>query len=183
MFLLLLTHLQVMPPFLDFTFGFGRRHYAEKFPYGGISVEKRLSDASRGMVLRQLGRSGRDYSLCYNLRSVEAAPEQESWPWSIRQMAIYHSFDVVTGHSVWIVVKANDLIEKRVKEESQSIEHADISTFDTNSQALGATLAAHLIYVKWVSENWCWYIDFLEETVEKLTRRESIVPVDRPRQV
>jgi hypothetical protein len=183
MFLQLLTHLQVMPSFLDYTLSFGRRHYAQKFPYGGISVERRLSDASRGLVLRQLGRSGRDYSLCYNLRSVEPTPEQEGLPWSIRQMAIYHSFDVVTGHSVWIVVKANDLVEKRVKEESQSNEHSDISTFDTNSQALGATLAAHLIYVKWVSENWCWYIDFLEETVEKLTRRESIVPVDNPRQI
>lgn len=180
MFLLLLTHLQVMPPFLDFILTFGRRHYAQKFPFGGIRLEQRLTDASRGHVLSQLGRSGRDYSMCYNLRSVEASPEQEDWPWSVRAMAIYHFFDVVTGHAAWIVVKANDLIEKRVKEESQSIDHPDISTFDTNSQALGATLAAHLIYIKWVSENWCWYIDFLEETAEKLTRRESIVPVDSP---
>jgi hypothetical protein len=73
----------------------------------GFRQENHLNAAERTHKISSLGRSGRDFHMCYNLKSVERYPSASHWLWSIRQMAVYHSFDVETGKTFWIVLKAN----------------------------------------------------------------------------
>lgn len=175
---LLLSYHQVMPGCLDFIVTFGNRHYAQEFPYTGFRHQLRLSDSSRGQMIRELGRSGRDLSLCFNLRSVERS--RDKWPWAIRQTAVYHSFDTLSGRATWIVTKANLLMEKRIQSATIKKIPTEIAQFETNSEAFSANLFTHLIFADWAGENWRWYIDFLEEEAQNLTRHVLQTSVQKP---
>jgi hypothetical protein len=106
----LFSYVQVMPCFLDFVFPFGEQEYAQDFYFSGLREETSLDSGGGYPAISELGRSGREMRLCYNLRSVEASSGQTNLPWSIRQTAVYHEFDIETGRSVWITVKGNKLI-------------------------------------------------------------------------
>src|SRR5688572_3951480 len=82
MFVCALTHHQVMPAFLDFIFPFGLQEYLQDFYFSGFREDTRL--LSTGLIIPNLGRSGREIRLCYSLKSVEASNGNTSWPWSIR---------------------------------------------------------------------------------------------------
>ncbi|KAL0253079.1 hypothetical protein SLS55_010529 [Diplodia seriata] len=161
---LLFTYNQVIPAFLDFVLTFGRREHAQELHYGGFRSESRLLDSS--MRIPEMGRSGRNFRLCYNLKSVERSPRQTDWPWSVRQTAIHHTFDIVTGRAAWIVVKGDGLMENRVKEATDPSSRAAASQFDTNSRSFASSLNTHLIYIDWAGENWQSYIDFLEDEAQ-----------------
>ncbi|OJD33251.1 mitosis inhibitor protein kinase swe1 [Diplodia corticola] len=174
---LLFTYHQVMPAFLDFVLTFGRREHGQELHYGGFRSESRLLDSSTRIP--EIGRSGRDFRLCYNLKSVEHSPKQTDWPWSVRQTAIHHTFDIVTGRASWIVVKGDGLMENRVKEATDPSSRAAASQFDTNSRSFASSLNTHLIYIDWAGENWQSYIDFLEDEAQDKTRRVLSADVDR----
>lgn len=176
---LLFTYNQVIPAFLDFVLTFGRRERAQELHYGGFRSESRLLGSPNSIKIPELGRSGRDFRLCYNLKSVEPSPRQVDWPWSVRQTAIHHSFDIVTGRASWIIVKGDDLIENRVKEATDPAGHTDTSCFDTNSRSFASSLNTHLVYIDWAGENWQTYIDFLENQAQGDTRRVLSADVDK----
>jgi hypothetical protein len=117
MFSFLFTYHQVMASFLDFVFPFGKQVYARDFHFSGFREESRLVYDSKDAGIPGLGRSGIGLKLCYNLRSVERSSEP-SLPWSIRQTAVYHDFDLETGRTLWVIVKGNKLIKNRMNESS-----------------------------------------------------------------
>jgi hypothetical protein len=163
-----------MPAFLDFLFCFGRLQDAQDFHFSGFRHETHLIGAERALNITKLGRSGRDIHMCYNLKSVERYPSQPHWPWSIRQMAVYHSCDVETGNSFWIILKGNQVMKQRVESATRNSAHSEISSFDGIGQAFASSLATQLLLCDWCVENWRWYINFLEETLREATRRASI---------
>ncbi|OCL06941.1 hypothetical protein AOQ84DRAFT_342611 [Glonium stellatum] len=163
-----LSYHQVMPTFLDFLFPFGQQEYPQDFHFSGFRHQSRLREVDRGLRIPELGRSGKDFQLCYSLKSVESSKGQVEWPWSIRQMAIYHSFDFESGRTVWIVIKGNRLMRNRVKQTTGANKRSRL--FDTPSHALSAALETHLVYSDWSAENWRWYINFLEEQLQTSTR-------------
>lgn len=175
MALRLLSFHDVMPSFLDFILTFGKRHHAEEFPFQGFRQRTRLSNDARGLEIPELGRSGQDLSICYNLRSVEQSKDE--WPWAMRQTAVYHSFDVKLGRSTWIVAKANRLIEDRIRSATGNGLRAAKS--DTKRHEFSANILMHLTFIEWASENWRWYIDFLEEQAQALTRPTLKMSVQR----
>ena len=168
MFLYALTYHQVAPEFLDFVFPFGWQEYQDDFHFSGFREETRLLTAERGLNIRELGRSGQDFRLCYALKSVEKS-SQESGPWSVRQIAIYHSFEVDTGKMFWISIKGNEVMRDRIKEATESTK---LKKYQIRSAAgaFATTLETHLIVCEWAAENWRWYINFLEKKLEDLTR-------------
>jgi hypothetical protein len=180
MLMLALTYHQVMPSFLDFIFPFGRQLYPQDFHFSGFRIENRLSPLEIGLSLPELGRSGRGYRLCYSLRSVERSTSQKDWPWSIRQTSIYHEFNIDSGHSAWVIVKGSELMKTRVMSATESSEPSELTTFGTTDRAFAASLATQLIFCDWSAENWRWYINFLEEALQKTTRRILSTPVDAP---
>ena len=155
-----------MPSFLDFVFPFGKQETAQDFYYASLRDDNNISQNSKAIEIPELNRSGSEVRTCYNLRSVEQSEGQAGLPWSIRQSAIYHSFDVITGQSVWINVKGNKLIKNRILEAAAS---DTLSKIQSRSAAFSATFAVHLLMCDWAVENWRWYINDLETELGRLT--------------
>jgi hypothetical protein len=159
-----------MPAFLDFIFPFGLQEYAQDFHFSGFREETHLLDTEKGLQIQKLGRSGRDICMCYSLKSVERL-DGENWPWSIRQTAAYHSFDVETGRAFWILVKANEVIEERVQASTSPDRLARQGGLEDSWRCFSSTLETHLILCDWSVENYRWYINFLEEVLRDITSR------------
>ena len=175
-----LTHYQVMASFLDFIFPFGMQEYPQDFYFSGLREETALQSLPQGLVIPKLGRSGREIRVCYNLKSVETSKSSREWPWSIRQTAVYHSFDVETGKSFWIVVKGSELIKDRIQEATRkgSNSSPELRSFETTAQAFNSTLATHLVLCDWCDEEWRWYLKYPEERLQDATRR-GLAIIDR----
>ena len=178
MLTLVFTYHQVLPSFLDFLFPFGNQQYAQDFHFSGFKSEDRVSDVDSGLSIPQLGWSGRDFQLCYNLKSIEPSKGQPEWPWSVRQSALYHSFDVETGRTNWIIIKGDQLLKKRIMSATGSRGVPETSNFGTVDRAFASTLAIHVLVCEWSRENWRWYINFLEEALQTLSRPTLSAMVD-----
>lgn len=107
-----------MPETVDFLLAFGITEHPKDFQYSGFRSQMRLGDEQNRLILRTFGRSGRELRLCHLLRSVEredfAGLPQQTWPWQLQATLTYHAFDVETEQSVWLIVKANGLIKRRI---------------------------------------------------------------------
>lgn len=169
MFSFLCTFYQVPPSFLDFVFPFGLREHAQDFHFSGLRDESLLASYDRACVLSELDRSGRYIRFCYNLRSVEPSQSQSKLPWSIRQCAVYHTFDVENGRTSWIIVKGNKNIKNRLTEASERQTYGG-NSLNPRSDAFAASLDTHLLLCNWSGENWRWYINDLEDQLQTLTR-------------
>ena len=163
------TYQQVMPGFLDFIFTFGKQANERDLHIGGFRYQTRLPKTKRGLSVPELGWSGCDYRLCYNLKSIEHA-QGGGGPWSIRQAAVHHSFDVESGQASWIVVKANKLLQNQVKSATGSRGLPELISYTDLDKAFSSTLTIHLIFCGWAGENWRRYIDFLEDSLQETTR-------------
>ena len=173
---------QVMPSFLDFLFSFGAQHHAKDFFFTGFHHDTRLSDLEKHAAIPALGRSGQILQLCYSLRSVEASPDQEKWPWSIRGTATHHAFDLDTGRSSWLIVKGEGgaSMKERIITETSSQNGNMLNNFGTPSQAFSSAMSTHLLLCNWSIENWRWYINYMEEEVQAITRKTLSVTVAKP---
>ena len=167
-----------MASFLDFVFPFGRQMYTQDFHFSGFRYEANLTESEKGMVIPELNRSGKDLKMCYSLKSVEESVVQKEWPWSIRQASVHHSFDVITGVMSWVVVKGNKLIKDRVQAATNPRSRSTIKDIKDARSAFAASLATHLLIAGWCSEEWRWYIGFLEEEFHNTTRRALAVKVE-----
>lgn len=173
---------QVMPSFLDFLFSFGAQHHAKDFFFTGFRHDTRLSGLEKSVAIPALGRSGRTLRLCYSLRSVEASPDQEAWPWSIRGAATHHTFDFDTGRTSWLIVKGEKgaSMKDRILAETGSQNGNMLNKFDNRDQAFSSTMSTHLLLCNWSVENWRWYVNHLEQEVQAITRKTLSVTVARP---
>ena len=175
------TYFQVMPEFVDFLLLFGQQEHAPDLYCSGFYQRTCLAGVELGTKADTRKWSGRDLQVCYSLKSVEPSPSQRHWPWSIRHCAVHHSFDAENIRSTWLIIKGNTLIEKRVKSiTSEKAAPIGKSAFETIEKAFGASLTTHLILCDWSSENWRWYIKFLEERFEKLTGESITTNADVP---
>jgi hypothetical protein len=174
-----LTHHQVMVSFLDFIFPFGMQEYLEDFYFNGFREESRLSSPATGLVIPKLGRSGRDIRLCYNLKSVERSSDKH-WPWSIRQTAVYHSFDVEYGKALWIMVKGNELMKERIRSSAANgaVGPTDLKNFGSTCEAFVSSLATHIMLAEWCDEDWRWYLNYLEGRLHDATRRATAILIE-----
>jgi hypothetical protein len=178
MLALALSYCQVMPAFLDFIFTFGDQEYPTDF-FTGFRSENRLSAINRGLPIPELGRSGVGYQICYSLKSVEESKDPRR-PWSIRQAAVYHSFDLETGRATWIMIKGNLRTKNGVVKATEDNDRPHLRSFGTLSQAFVSSLETHLILCEWAGEGWRWYINFLEQDLRGVTGEVLLATVDRP---
>jgi hypothetical protein len=170
-----LSYHQVSPAFLDFIFPFGKQIGAQYNDINGVRNESRLFEKQTSPAIDALCRSGREIRMCYNLRSVEVSPKQTPLPWSIRHTAVYHSIDLVTGHVVWVNIKGNQVLEKRVEADSTIAKLAA-----SRDSSLAASLMTHLVFAEWAGEGWRSYINVLESKVQNETTRTIATPVEEP---
>ncbi|KAF2265884.1 hypothetical protein CC78DRAFT_567210 [Lojkania enalia] len=175
------TYNQVLPGFLDFVFPFGKTEFARDSQYSGLRHESSIDNEEfQSLTVSELGRSGRDIRICYSLKSVESSKANAEWPWSIRSMAVYHSFDVMTGHTEWVIVKGNTLMKSRIASATNSHKLQSMTTFDTVEDSFASSLGFHQLFGDWSAEGWRWYINFLEDEFQGLTRHALAIVVDNP---
>ncbi|KAI1370249.1 hypothetical protein F4677DRAFT_438915 [Hypoxylon crocopeplum] len=167
----ILTFHQVMPAFLDFLYVFGEQIDATDLQFSSFHEQVVLAEPLDGMPLAGLGRSGKHYQICYNLKSVAlTSVNKEDFTlnvWSIRQAVFHHQFDVVNGNTLWIVVKGNLEIQQRFKALTDKDARAQDKSFSTPEECFRSSLSAQLTYCYWASEDWRWHIKWLEEAMDK----------------
>jgi hypothetical protein len=122
-----------------------------------------------------LGRSGRGYQLCYNLKTAVnkselsmEKPDLKDEDWSIRQAAFHHQFDVVTGTTLWITASGHEDVQNRVQELTSSVKgRVDAKAFKTQEECFKSSLAVHLLFCHWSTQGWREYLRWLEDVVEE----------------
>ena len=179
------THHQVTPFYLDFISVFGSQLLQRDLRFSGFREQIILSPAHSGSpAIPSLGRSGRLYQLCYNLKMVAVIKPDGQNPmpsrWPIRQAAFHHQFDVETGRSLWICTKGRlDDLRDRTKQLTGRSGRPEDHDYTSVVSSFKATLPVHLMYCHWAVEGWRWYIRHLEELVERkvllIPRLRSIV--------
>lgn len=172
----LLSFHQVSPSFLELVLAFGAGKQPEDFHYTSFRYESFLDNVNTRFAIFRLGRSGREIRQCYNLWSTEPSPEGSN-PWSIRQTAVYHSFDVETGKAFWIDIKANSLIKSRIKDETGMSGNLSAQNMVDLSSCFSATLQTHLIRFEWCRENWRHQLTSLEKRSSGILKRVLNAPV------
>lgn len=165
----ILSHLQVMPQFLACMFPFGQREHSHDSSDSSFQSSNRLIMPQIGLQVPCIGRSGRQIEHCYSLRSIERSASQPEWPWSPRLCSIYHSFDLEFGSSNWIMVKANRLIQRLVRDVDKSNPQTQ-PTSCVPATRIAQALQIHSLIATWSGDNWPWYIAFLEDTLQSMTR-------------
>lgn len=171
MLMLLFAYHQVMSPFVEFVLAFGKQHSVQDFHFSGFRAENNLSGHQR---IDALGRSGRILQMCYSLKGVEHQKLRDRLQWTIRGSAVYHSFDIESGRTVWVMIKGNFLLRDRI----ESAKTKSTSVDKNESLALASALETHLLLCDWAADNWRWYINFLEERVQDITQGFLSVMVD-----
>lgn len=168
-----------MPPFLDLLFTCGRQEKLKDFHYTAFRHENYLEGDSN-FKSKGLDRSDRQIQHCYNLHSVERSRSVPGWGWSIRQTVVYHSFDIETGKSLWIFIKGNDVIQKRIVKATTSMRCADMSanSHKTLTGSFSASLIAHTHMMEWCGEQWRWYINDMEDRLRDKAKNTILVDVD-----
>ena len=160
-----------MPVYLDFMLAFGAQSDAKDLRHSGFREQIRLKTSAREHVMPELGRSGKVYQLCYNLKGVHCEHQSNEnikldkcW---IRDAAIYHQFDVEYGTSLWIVTKGRRDVLDRYSEFTGPNGRPEDKSYHDSPSSFRSTLATHLLYCNWSTEDWRWYIRWLEHVVEK----------------
>lgn len=172
--LLILSHIQVMPSFLDIMFTFRARedpHMRTRLFY-----ETCLGKSQPRLTLPFLGISGFRVQHCFNLIGVEKDETQDD-PWLIRQTAAYHSFDVACRRSTWIVLKGNKLIRDRLQASTAGYRKRHPEYPQTVQGCFFANLRSHMLIFQWSAENWESYIDYLEAMLRRPRNVATYGPV------
>ena len=184
MLMLCFTYLQVMPEFIDFLLIFGKQTRPQHFHFGAFRQQARLaapaSQASpHSLKIPELDWSGRDFQLCYNVKSMEPS-SQGDWPWSPRDCIINHTFELETTRIIWIIIKGNTLIQDRIRSATRYQSPGELSSFRTLEDAFASTLATHLLISEWAAENWDEFITFIETKYHEISRRAMSNDIDIP---
>lgn len=178
MLLLLLTYEQVEPSFLDNVFSFGDRDEAVDTCLSQYYYDDSLLPNARPPAIKALGRSGLEIRETILLRGVERTVAKRLW--SIRHLALYVSFDVITGKTLLITVKGNDIMQKRIAEESADLLAAKAGHEDDVAGLFEMLLLTLLLYVRWCEEGWRWFIRDVDEDIKPTLVRARTAPIHVP---
>ena len=166
----ILSYYQVMPSYLDFLLVFGVHKHSREKRFSGFRQQVLWAKDSN-LAIDCLGRSGREFQICYNLKAVAKSTEPgllttSDKHWSIRQGAFHHQFDMEKGNSLWIVTRTGLDIKQRIEELTGKSGRSEDRQFQTPAECLRSSLAVHLLLCHWSCENWRSYFQWLEDTMD-----------------
>ena len=171
--MLCFTHFQVMPEFVDFLFPFGFQLYAHDFYFSGFRQKTKLAERRQNLTPEATAIE-KSIQTCYSLKSVEPS---DTDGWSIRHCAVQHSIEMKEVRTSWIIVKGDELMKRRIESATSDSGTYEASDYKAIDRAFEASLGTHLIFCDWSAENWRWYINFLEDKFQSMTRRAFSAPV------
>ena len=131
-------------------------------------------NVARGPAVSVLGRSGRQYQLCYNLKRVArtkgtARDEFSDQTWSVQQSEFHHQFDIVEGTALWVNAKGRlgDYRDQVLELTGGVTGRSEDLSFKTREDCFHSSLTVHLMNCHWATDDWRGYINYLEEAVDK----------------
>ncbi|RSM05248.1 hypothetical protein CDV31_009646 [Fusarium ambrosium] len=154
----LFTHHQIMARFLDFWCAFTYRETPHSFTH--FRNEDYLDSRHRQPGLDVMGRSGIKLQHCFNLLGIERSRDKKGW--ELRHTAAYHSYDLKEGRTLWVVLKGDNTMRKRLESATEeSIKKGDMSPHSAHD-SFAQTLTDHFLIMQWCIENWESYAESLE---------------------
>ena len=155
----ILTYHQVVPEFLDFVSVFGHQEdRPREAKFSAFEQQCMLSNPPQLTPFQGIGRSGRQYQLCYNLRSVSIRDTRNQM--NPQQAAFHHQFDIDTGTALWIIAKGDLGMEARLNTPDL------VQRFGTVEGNFIASLEIHRRHCHWSTEGWPWYLQWLEDLLK-----------------
>lgn len=170
---MILSHHQVMASFLDFVFTFRVREQPHSFT--SFHHQNYLGSHHSQPGLSSMGRSGIVIQHCFNLLGIEYDRKQ----WLQRQTAAYHSFDLVQGRALWIILKGNATIRDRFQEASKETAENHPQILNGVGDSFAQSLMDHLLLLQWSVENWASYAEYLQEKCRPFETVTNVVPAQR----
>lgn len=172
MFLRILSYHQVMANYLDFISVFGVQDEPRDLRFSGFREYITLGQSAKRNGIPSMGRSGRQYQLCFNLKGVSQVPipnKPGQKRWSIRQAAIHHQFDVEVGTTLWIITKGDKDLKERIEDMTAPPPFGRIEdqSFGIPEECFKSSLGVQLLLCNWSTEEWRWYIQYLEMSIEQ----------------
>lgn len=161
-----------MPGYLEFLSVFGTNNEARDLRFSGFREQTTLKNtpSPRALEIDSMERSGRQYQLSYNLKAVackNAPADFTKKDWSIRQGAFHHQFDVVKGTALWIVTQGHLSIKERVADMTSVAGRPEDRAYYLRKDCFRTTLSTHLLFCHWSIEEFRYYIQWLEEVIDK----------------
>ncbi|CEF74703.1 hypothetical protein FGSG_02414 [Fusarium graminearum PH-1] len=178
-FVYLSSFYQIPASFLDFISSFGFTKEPKDYHLTGFSGFDTLDKPTDDLVqIPRLGRSGCVHGTQYLLRSVEQStgPMGET-TWNIRQMAVHHQYDLITGKALWLTVKTNSLMQEMIKEAIVEDPSLSPTPAEGLSKSFAATLLTHLIHLQWCDESWRLCINDFEERIRTVLSKAKTARV------
>ncbi|KAF5622790.1 uncharacterized protein FTJAE_10769 [Fusarium tjaetaba] len=153
MFKYLCTYQQIPPSFLSCLYSFRRSHSAQEWcnlPQFNDD-NTLLSSEDDILPLDRMGLSGRE------IRS-----------WGVRQLAVYHSFDIKSGQSFWVTCKGNSLNEQLFQEALAENKCLQSSFLESVPRAFSSSLEVLTLLIDWCDDDWIFYINELFDGIKPL---------------
>ncbi|KAF9770536.1 hypothetical protein IL306_011899 [Fusarium sp. DS 682] len=147
-------------------------------PHYGMIYDTLDAPESEILEIPRLGRSGREHTVQYLLRSVEKSTGPKGdVVWNIRQMAVHHRYDFITGKAFWLNIKAKSIMQDRIKEAITEDPKFNPAPEKGLPFSFAATLMTNLIYLEWCDESWRECINDLEEKIRTVLEKAKIASV------
>lgn len=176
MFTYLSSYLQISPSFIPAVTTFGRVLNPKNVCLAFFeSDDSLLVPCANQNTLRSLGRSGSAIQLSYLLRVVEPSSSPQPWNFNLRPLAVYHSYDIHTGRTLWVTVKGNSATQEQVCESLDDSLHPELTG---SGHTFIATLDLHLSLLETVDENWQLYINEIEKAIRETASKASNARID-----
>ena len=93
------------------------------------------------------------------------------------QCSVHHWFDLETQQSAWVVMKANNIVQKSIEDH---MERVDLTRNGYGSDPLSRCLGIHDIVCTRAMDNWHLYISDLEYDLQKKTGNALFTRYEEP---
>ncbi|KAL2293259.1 hypothetical protein FJTKL_05208 [Diaporthe vaccinii] len=175
----LCTYEQVSPILIDVLTSFGKQKAPLGFHSASFCQDDLTKPSQSALVeIPEFGRSGWELRHCYKLHGLETSSPNSKAKWSMRQTAIYHSFDMENGRAMWLAVKANNEIRDRIKEGTEYLEAMRASNSSSPGSSFVACLTTHLIAFDWCTEGWRFHLGDIESDVREILVKVKSTPLE-----
>ncbi|KAK9793595.1 putative SPX domain-containing protein [Seiridium cardinale] len=174
MFQYICTFHQISPELTELVYTFGC-YNTDDFYHTQFFQELQIESTAGRQGIPELSRSSRHSRAAYKLFAIEESDFDNGW--TIRQTAVYHSLDLANGRTIWLVVKANDLIRDRIKEENARPGLRTHSAPTKFEESIAAVFKTHLSLLEWSCEGWRWYLSHLEQEARSHLTKVTAAPI------
>lgn len=159
-----------MPEYIDFLSSFGLQEGPSYPLFSSFCEQTMLINPVGGLDMPQMGRSGRHFQLCYDIKAPVLISAKSGW--SIRQAAVHHQFDIDQGTSLWLITHNNlDTLDERIRNLTDNFGRPEDRNVQNPVARFRETLPVHLLHAFWALEQWKLYMNHLEGTI-----KESVSP-------